>query len=111
MKSVLDLSIKFAHFNELFPIKIILEKMLFVLLEISEKNLTGIDELKRLFNRLYLIAYEIEIKDPELNDFLSDKNIKDWVQAINESNIDSSDLELVQILRMEVAGLLKKLFY
>ena len=111
MKHVLDFSIKFAPFNELSPIKTILEKILFVFLNADGETPIDISELKRLFNRLYLVASEIEIKDIELNDFISDENVKNWIQSINSSNIDSSDLELIQILKTEIGGLLKKLFY
>lgn len=111
MKHILDLSFKFAQFNELFPLKMILEKIMFIFLDADEKGLINISELKRLFDRLYLIASEIQIKDVELNDFLSDNNVKNWVRSIDQSNIDSSDLELIQILKAEIAGLLKKLFY
>ena len=111
MESILNLSIKFAQFDELYPIRVILEKIFFVLLDIDESNSINISELKRLFNRLYSIASEIKIKDIELNDFLSDENVKNWIQRINESNIDPSDLELIQILKVEIGGLLKKLFY
>lgn len=111
MKHILDLSVKFAQFNELFPLRMILEKIMFVFLDTDEEGLINVSELKRLFDRLYLIASEIQIKDIELNDFLSDNNVKDWIRSIDQSNIDSSDLELIQILKVEVAGLLKKLFY
>ena len=107
----MDFSIKFAQFNELSPIKTVLEKILFVFLNTDEENPVDIPELKRLFNRLYLISSEIEIKDIELNDFISDENVKNWIRSINPSNIDSSDLELIQILKTEIGGLLKKLFY
>ncbi len=102
---------KFAQLNELSPIKTILEKIFFVLVNIDDQTPIDISELKRLFNRLYLISSEIEIKDIELNDFISDENIKNWIQSIKQSNIDSSDMELIQILKTEIGGLLKKLFY
>lgn len=111
MKHILDFSIKFAQLDELSPIKTILEKIFFVLVNVDDQTPIDISELKRLFNRLYLISSEIEIKDIELNDFISDENIKNWIQSINSSNIDSSDLELIQILKTEIGGLLKKLFY
>lgn len=111
MKHILDFSVKFAQFNEFFPLKMILEKIMFVFLDADEEGVINISELKRLFDRLYLIASEIQIKDVELNDFLSDNNVKNWIQSIDQSNIDSSDLELIQILKSEIAGLLKKLFY
>ena len=111
MKHILDLSIKFAQFNELSPLKTILENIFFVFMDVDEENPIDVLKLKKLFNRLYLIASEIKIKDPELNDFISDENIKNWIETINQSNIDSSDLELIQILKTEIGGLLKKLFY
>lgn len=111
MKHILDLSIKFAQFNELSPLRTILENIFLVLADVDEENPVDILKLKKLFNRLYLIASEIEIKDIELNDFVSDENVKNWIVTINQSNIDSSDLELIQILKTEIGGLLKKLFY
>ena len=111
MKYILELSQKFAQLNELSPLKTILEKILFVLLDTDNQTPVNIKELKRLFNRMYLISSEIEIKDLELNDFISDINVKNWIHSLNESNIDSSDIELIQIIKAEIAGLLKKLFY